>query len=317
MNPNLRILGLVLVLAVGFQAGEVSAQQSIPDRLYQLEQSLNVTNGNINYLWLADRNDVLMAFIGESDANQGVANFHNNQGKRVVFIGATDDAGQGIVNFYNRAGLRILFAGTTNQGDGGARIWNQFGTEVTYIGSFGGGDSGVWGGSTFYSSTGNAAAYIGATSWGDGTVEINGSAVHDYAEVFELATRKGVSPGTVMSVLDEGVELAPSGSAYDPKVVGVVSGAGGYRSGMRIGTREDGSTDLPIAMSGQVYVRACLENGPIQVGDLLVASSRSGLAMRASDKVRAIGAVVGKALEPYHGEPGESEGLIRMLVMTR
>ena len=81
-----------------------------------------------------------------------------------------------------------------------------------------------------------------------------------------------------------------------------------------IGTREDGSSDLPVALSGQVYVRVSGENGAIQPGDLLVSSSSAGVAMRASDLQLAFGAVIGKALQRYDGE---AEGLVRMLVMVR
>jgi hypothetical protein len=65
---------------------------------------------------------------------------------------------------------------------------------------------------------------------------------------------------------------------------------------------------------GQVYVRANSENGPIQPGDLLVASSTPGVAMRSSDDARALGAVIGKAMERLKGK---NEGLVRMLVMPR
>jgi hypothetical protein len=83
---------------------------------------------------------------------------------------------------------------------------------------------------------------------------------------------------------------------------------------MRIGSRHDGTTDLPVALTGQVFVRVSDEAGSIAVGDLLVASSTPGVAMRATDRLRAIGAVIGKALEP---RDGEGEGLVRMLVMVR
>jgi len=84
---------------------------------------------------------------------------------------------------------------------------------------------------------------------------------------------------------------------------------------MLIGSREDGSNDLPIALSGQVYVRVSAENGPISPSDLLVASSRPGVAMAATDYERSIGAVVGKAMQGFASD--DPEGLIRMLVMAR
>ncbi len=170
---------------------------------------------------------------------------------------------------------------------------------------------------SFGNKSGKLVASIGSTSAGNGFVRVNGKTVHDYAEVFDLATREGVVPGTVMSAVDDGVGLAPSTESYDQKAVGVVAGAGAFTAGARIGTRQDGTNDLPITLNGQVYVRVCLAGGPVKVGDLLVSSNRQGVAMRAADRERAFGAVVGKALEPYEGEFEKIEGLVRMLVMSR
>lgn len=101
---------------------------------------------------------------------------------------------------------------------------------------------------------------------------------------------------------------------YERRAVGVISGAGDFQHGMVIGAREDGTRDLPVALSGQVYVRVNGENGPIGPGDLLVLSSTPGAAMRAGDMQFAFGAVIGKALQ---GFSGGGEGLVRMLVMVR
>ena len=94
----------------------------------------------------------------------------------------------------------------------------------------------------------------------------------------------------------------------------MISGAGGFRPGMVIGSRADGSTDLPVAMSGVIYVRVSDEAGAVRAGDLLVPSSAAGVGMRAADPVAAAGKVFGKALQPWSGA---SEGLVRMLVMNR
>jgi len=206
--------------------------------------------------------------------------------------------GPGHAWFLNPEGERIAYIGTSLAGGGIAQFFNSAGEDVAYIG-------------------------IDADQKGrleilkNGRIVVNGDLVHDYAEVFDLATRRGVIPGTVMAVADKGPHLAPSSTPYDARVVGVISGAGGLSHGMRIGSRTDSSTDLPIAVAGQVYVRVCLEGGAVHPGDLLVASSRPGVAMRAEDRLRAFGAVVGKALESFEGQEGVAEGLVRMLVMTR
>ena len=56
---------------------------------------------------------------------------------------------------------------------------------------------------------------------------------------------------------------------------------------MTIGSRLDGSNDLPVAMTGRTYLRFNAAGGLMKIGDLLVASDRAGMAMRA------LGAVVG------------------------
>lgn len=189
--------------------------------------------------------------------------------------------------------------------------FNDWGYYNAFIGS---GSEGM-GFARFYNQYGEAKVYIGCGTNGVGLVWINGRNVHDYAEVFELLDRTDVIPGTVMSMHENGDGLILSNKPYDKKVVGVISGAGGLTTGYLVGSRQDDTSDLPVAVSGQVYVRVCVEGGEISVGDLLVSSSLPGVSMRASDINKTLGRVIGKALEPYKGNPGE-EGLVRMLVMN-
>ena len=172
----------------------------------------------------------------------------------------------------------------------------------------------------FFGSNGQLMVAVGVGTQANrerGVVRVNGKDVSDYAELFELATREGVVPGTVMSISPRGSGIEPAARPYDAKVVGVISGAGGLQSGMQLGGRHDDTDDLPIAMAGQVYVRTTLEGGPIAPGDLLVSSSRHGAAMRAADRSRALGAVIGKAIEPLDRIGPDGEALIRILVMNR
>ena len=62
--------------------------------------------------------------------------------------------------------------------------------------------------------------------------------------------------------------------------------------------------------AGIVPCKVSAENGAIQPGDLLVASSIPGHAMKGTDRSRMLGAVVGKALEPLN----EGRGVIQVLV---
>ncbi len=157
------------------------------------------------------------------------------------------------------------------------------------------------------------AVSIGAID-GEGSIRVDGRKVHDYAEVFELATRDGVSPGSVVAWDPASGGVLPASTSNARLVVGVISGAGAFRPGMVIGSRADGTGDLPVSMSGMVYARVSGESGPVGPGDLLVPSSVAGVGMRAVDSEAAAGTIYGKALDPWSG-PGE--GLVRMLVMSR
>jgi hypothetical protein len=251
--------------------------------------------------------------IGCGPRGGGFCSFINRQGKPTIMIGSVE-SDHGFARFYSGDGQEVLSIGSTS-GRGGETLYlGQTGNLAAHIRAdpyYGGGAA------SFYNSAGKEVVALGSTKTGSGAVYVNGQQVRDYADVFEFQSRIGVIPGSVVSASESGDGLIPSNAPYDPKVVGVVSGAGGFSPGMQIGSRIDDSNDLPIAVSGQVYVRVCAEQGAIKVGDLLVASSTAGVAMAATDRARAFGAVVGKALEPYFPKAGESEGLLRMLVMNR
>jgi hypothetical protein len=53
-----------------------------------------------------------------------------------------------------------------------------------------------------------------------------------------------------------------------------------------------------VALFGKVFCRVDATEAPIGVGDLLTTSSVAGHAMKATDRARMAGAIVGKALAP-------------------
>jgi len=118
----------------------------------------------------------------------------------------------------------------------------------------------------------------------------------DYAEGFESSANTQIEPGTVMVIdaLQPG-KLRVSAEAYDRKVAGIVAGANGLGSGVRLGGDE---FDLDIALAGRVYCLVEATHGDIQPGDLLTTSSIPGYAMKASDTSQSHGAILGKAMEP-------------------
>lgn len=149
---------------------------------------------------------------------------------------------------------------------------------------------------------------------GGGIVGVNGIKIHDYAEILDLATRKGIRAGSVVAWDPDASGLVPASGSNAGRVVGVISGAGKFRPGMVIGSRTDGTRDFPVAVGGVVYVRVSGEAGSVEPGDLLVPSSTAGVGMRAADPRATAGTVFGKALEPWSGA---GEGLVLMLVMNR
>lgn len=132
----------------------------------------------------------------------------------------------------------------------------------------------------------------------------------DAAEEFETSEDSGeVSTGTVM-VIDSQGSLRESSEAYDRRVAGVVSGGGSCRPGIILGRTQGTSHRSAIALIGRVFCKADAAEAPIEVGDLLTTSSTPGYAMKAADPARAVGSVIGKALQSLP----EGKSLIPVLV---
>lgn len=125
----------------------------------------------------------------------------------------------------------------------------------------------------------------------------------DCAENFAVASPEEVEPGMVM-VADQQDALRPCDAAYDKRVVGVVSGAGGLQPGVLLGMQQAAARSVPLALSGKVFCMVDAQFGPIEVGSLLTTSPREGYAMKAADPLKAFGAVVGKALRPLENGAG-------------
>jgi hypothetical protein len=118
----------------------------------------------------------------------------------------------------------------------------------------------------------------------------------DLAEPFRMGKEK-IPQGAVV-VIDEQHpgQLQMSSVAYDTRVAGVVSGANGIKPGIAL--HQAGALDggQNVALTGRVYVLADATGGAICPGDLLTTSDTPGHAMKATDRVRAQGAVLGKAM---------------------
>jgi hypothetical protein len=192
-------------------------------------------------------------------------------------------------------GLRINnqgIAGTANSY--GLFVDAQSGSTNNYSAIFAGGNVGI--GTATPASKLDVAGDINVT----GNAVVAGNIAAKYQDVAEwVQARKPIAPGTLV-ILDPTIANAvmSSESAYDTHVAGVVS----PRPGVILG--EAGAGKVLVATTGRVKVEVDASRHPIKIGDLLVTSDKSGVAMKSMPiVVRGVlihrpGTIVGKALEP-------------------
>ena len=143
----------------------------------------------------------------------------------------------------------------------------------------------------------------------DGGFQAGGA---DFAESFRVkGDRQGYEPGDLLAI-DPSAErrIALASSPYSRLVAGIYSTRPGLLGTPHNMADASPQNEVPLAIVGVVPCKVTVENGPIRPGDLLVSSGTPGYAMRASDRKRMVGAVVGKALEPLM----KGKGLIQVLV---
>jgi hypothetical protein len=167
-----------------------------------------------------------------------------------------------------------------------------------------------------YNAAGTMTIELDSDYYGDGriiTQELQITGGSDLSEQFDIEDILGkVKPGMVVSIdAKRPGKLKISGCAYDSKVAGIISGAGGIKPGMMMGqrgTKADGAH--PVALTGRVYCWAETSTGHIQPGDLLTTSDIPGHAMKVTEHNRAFGTIIGKAMTSLEAE----KGLVLVLV---
>lgn len=133
----------------------------------------------------------------------------------------------------------------------------------------------------------------------------------DLAEPFEVTDEGEVEAGALLVIDDKNPgKLKLSEKEYDCRVAGVVSGAGGVNPGLTLSQKGVFERGENLALSGRAYAMADASNGPIHPGDLLTTSSKPGHAMKATDRDRSHGAIIGKAMTSLE----EGTGLVLVLV---
>jgi hypothetical protein len=134
----------------------------------------------------------------------------------------------------------------------------------------------------------------------------------DYAESVDVTgDRTTYEPGDILVIdPDAPGKFLKSNQAYSTLVAGIYSTTPGFVGRLHPEDAETDKTEVPMAMVGRVPTKVTAENGPIKVGDLLVASSTLGRAMKGTDRTQMLGAVIGKAL----GSLDSGTGVIEVLV---
>lgn len=139
-------------------------------------------------------------------------------------------------------------------------------------------------------------------------LEILGGA--DLAERFSFS--EDAEAGMVVEIdPDQPGRMRVSREAYNKRVAGVISGANELSAGVVLGDEPGHDRNLPVALTGRVWVKCDTRESGVSAGDFLTTSDLPGHAMPAQDLSRAQGAIIGKAMTNL--AQGES-GMVLVLV---
>jgi len=302
---------------------------------YGIEGTITSTNGRAGLHGYSDAaTGSGLGVLGESDGDQGVGvrgnagntaiaalnyggYFQSSGGKGIGVLGIAASVGTGASNYGG------YFAASGGKGIGVFGTATATATGATYGGYFEAtkGDSGIgvyghgsiWGAKFFGDQIGIYANSYVAGSF-QGKVQIlarqSGSLVMelgeglDYAEGFDVTENSVLAPGTVLVIDTENPgNLKTSKQAYDTRVAGIVSGAKGLGTAIRVGGN---NFDVDVALAGRVYCNVDATEQAVAPGDLLTTSSITGYAMKVTDHQKAHGAILGKAMQPLErGKKGQ------------
>ncbi len=224
------------------------------------------------------------AAIFADNSGAGNAVFATNGGSAAAgYFSASGDYGHGLEASASGEYANGLYA--TASGGGAAIVAEPTGSSTIGIIARGSSSAGK-----FY---GNVAIY----EFGTTTKVLELGKGLDYAEGFDIteAGDANVPAGTVLVIDAQNPgHLTRCSRAYDRRVAGIVAGANGLGSGVRLG---GGEFDRDVALAGRVYCNVIALDDDIEPGDLLTTSNVPGYAMKVRDHSRAHGAVLGKAME--------------------
>ncbi len=244
----------------------------------------------------------------------GIVVVRNAAGSTRSYMTAGGSQGGEIRNYEEDGTLTTIIHNVSDAGVVSMR--NSAGLETVYL--WGRNTAGQTGGQIgLKNSSGVETITLNADSAGDGKIttqvlQITGGS--DLSENFEINSDKAaIEPGMIVSIDPKNVgELVLCKQAFDKKVAGIVSGAGGVKTGMlmgQAGTKADGKH--PVALTGRVYCWVDADaSGPVEAGDLITTSNTPGHGMRVGESTRASGAIIGKAMSSLE----KGKGLVLVLV---
>jgi len=243
----------------------------------------------------------------------GLVAVRNAAGGTRAYMWAGASQGGEIRNYEQDGTLTTIIHNVSDAGVVSVR--NSSGVETGYL--WGRNSAGQTGGQLgLKNSSGVQTITLDADNAGEGRIytqvlTITGGS--DLSENFDVNTENDeLQPGMIVSIDPKNPgELVLARSAYDGKVAGIVSGAGGVKPGMLMGqkgTLADGKH--PVALTGRVYCQVDASFGAIEPGDMITTSTTPGHGMKATDRERAFGSIIGKAMTGL----ADGKGLVLVLV---
>jgi hypothetical protein len=148
---------------------------------------------------------------------------------------------------------------------------------------------------------------VNGTGHVSGDLTVDGNIAAPYQDVAEwVPGEESLTAGTVVIIDPSRTNhVVASAHTYDTHVAGVISA----RPGIALGRA--GAGKYQVATMGRVRVKVDATTNPIAVGDLLVTSGTTGMAMRSMPatlsgiEIHRPGTILGKALEPLASGQGE------------
>jgi hypothetical protein len=244
-------------------------------------------------------------FINNSLGRVGLGTASPQQRLHVTGNARVEGSGSGTANpalfVTNSAASGIGIFSVTSSSDANLVVVNKAAGDIikAFRGS-GGGD--------LVFQVNNAGNVYSAADLSCRTLTIRGGA--DIAEPFALSDDEVPAGAVVVIDPAQPGRLKLSTQAYDSKVAGIVSGAGGVQPGISMIQTDVLEGGRNVALSGRVYALVDADFGPLEPGDLLTTSDTPGHAMKATDAARRPGAILGKAMSPLP----KGRGLVLVLV---